>query len=203
MKKDLLTTLIALLLLSFATTGANAEVVSDTLLTGVTWSFDTETGVLELGGGYHTGNFKSNSTDAWRKYRTQIRKVIIGDSILSIGSSAFYGCTNLEEVITPETEFWHIKDQMGWIISSGAFGECPSLKSFTFPKGITYLEGQPFVSCDSLESIYIRGNLSSSNSNVTCFRYCPNLKSIYRGSVRIYRSKKPCYKPMRSILRRR
>ena len=81
MKKDLLTTLIALLLLSFATTGANAEVVSDTLLTGVTWSFDTETGVLELGGGYHTGNFKSNSTDAWRKYRTQIRKVIIGDII--------------------------------------------------------------------------------------------------------------------------
>ena len=179
MKKDLLTTLIALLLLSFATTGANAEVVSDTLLTGVTWSFDTETGVLELDGGYHTGNFKSNSTDAWRKYRTEIRKVIIGDSILSIGESAFYGCTNLEEVITPETEFRYIKDQIGWHISSGAFGECPSLKSFTFPKGITYLEGQPFVSCNSLESIYIRGNLSGAYDNEIGFRYCPNLKKVY------------------------
>ena len=182
-----------LILISFVSVG-KAEIISGTHgIEGrsiITWKFNTETGVLNLEGtGYILGNyFTKNSTEDWLKYRNDIKKVIIGDSILSIGSYAFYGCVNLEEVVTPETEFGKIKDEIGWSIGSGAFNGCTSLKSFTFPKGIVYV-GSSFQNCTSLESVTIRGNLFSLGSDYSySFEGSTNFKKVYIEDLNKYAS---------------
>ena len=182
------------ILLNFAIIG-KAEVVSGSCgIEGrsiIGWSLDTETGVLHLerleGTGVMT-DFTANSTDAWLNYRNNIKKVIIGDSILSIGNYAFYRCTELEEVITPETEFGAIKDQKGWYIGTLAFAECSSLKKFTFPKGENYLGNSSFQNCTSLESVYISGSLSAYYNNTPCFAGCTNLKNVYIENLKSYSS---------------
>lgn len=187
MKRNLLRTVTAMLLIFAATTSTKAEVVGDTLPTGIIWTLDTETGVLQLDGVGHTGAFELSSTDAWLNYRDNIRKLIIGDSILTIGDYAFSHCRNLEEVITPNTEFGYIKDQVGWHIGNQAFFACTKLKSFTFPKGITFIGDYTFEDCTALESVYINGNLSSSSrSGGISFRFCTNLKKIYIADLKEY-----------------
>lgn len=182
-----------LILISFVSVG-KAEIISGTHgfegRSIITWKFNTETGVLNLEGtGYiYDGYFTKNSTEDWLKYRNDIKKVIIGDSILNIGNHAFYGCVNLEEVVTPETEFGKIKDQIGWTIGYEAFAGCTSLKSFTFPKGVVYLAPSSFAYCTSLESVTIRGNLFSNGLSADAFYGSKNFKKVYIEDLKKYAS---------------
>lgn len=182
-----------LILISFVSVG-KAEIISGTHgFEGryiITWKFNTETGVLNLEGtGYiYDDYFTKNSTEDWLKYRNDIKKVIIGDSILNIANHAFYGCVNLEEVVTPETEFGKIKDQIGWSIGYEAFAGCTSLKSFTFPKGVVYLAPSSFAYCTSLESVTIRGNLFSKGLSADAFYGSKNLKKVYIEDLKKYAS---------------
>lgn len=57
-----------------------------------TWVVD-EAGTMTLSG---TGSI---SHPGWRNYNDQIRKVIVSDGNIEIGSGVFYNCVNLEEIV--------------------------------------------------------------------------------------------------------
>lgn len=73
-----------------------------------------------------------------------ITEIILPDSVVSIGGSAFLNYKTLEQIVLPDS----LK-----IIGDDAFWGCESLKTITIPENIDYIGGRAFYGCSSLENI--------------------------------------------------
>ena len=117
----------------------------------VTWSLDTDTGVLTISG---TGNMSDlirrdgrtnvySNFPAWNDYSSMIKTVIISEGVTSIRKNAFIGCSNLTSVSIPEG-----------ITSIGedAFNGCSSLPSIKIPESVTSVGNNAFRNCNDLQS---------------------------------------------------
>ena len=109
----------------------------------VTWSLDTDSGVLTISG---TGNMSDlikregisnvySNFPAWKDYSSIIKTVIISEGVTSIRKNAFIGCSNLTSVSIPEG-----------ITSIGedAFNGCSSLPSIKIPESVTSIGNNAF-----------------------------------------------------------
>ena len=163
----------------------------------VTYSLDTETGVLTISG---TGNMRDYTVKQYNSYIfrntfldsndqyvkkliidfgvtsigkysfyncTRLESVTIPDSVTSIGSCAFSGCTSLTSVIIPNS-----------VTSIGryAFSGCANLTSITIPDSVTSIGGYAFSGCTSLVSVTIPDSVTS--IDVGAFEDCTSLTSI-------------------------
>jgi hypothetical protein len=75
---------------------------------------------------------------------SKLRKVIMPDSVVSIGSDAFSQCQNLESVTMSD----NLK-----IIGDRAFSSCANLSSIVIPSSVTHIDHQAFYRCESLVNI--------------------------------------------------
>ena len=75
---------------------------------------------------------------------TDLKEVIIGADVKTIGSSAFQYCTSLETVTISEGVE---------TIGSHAFSNCSSLNNVTLPSTVSVLNEYAFYACEDLESI--------------------------------------------------
>ncbi|MBQ1377708.1 MAG: leucine-rich repeat domain-containing protein, partial [Lachnospiraceae bacterium] len=68
--------------------------------TNATWSY--ENGTLTISG---TGEMRDYSSGAqpWKDYRYEIVKVVVNEGIINVGESAFNGASNLKEVILADS----------------------------------------------------------------------------------------------------
>ena len=121
--KKIISLLLSLAMLLTITSGLNLTAYAD-VQTGkcgdnVTYSLDTSTGVLTISG---TGDMADYSGyDDILFYRnSNIKSVIIENSVTSVGDSAFEYCTNLTSVKIPNSVT---------SIGLGAFSDCTSLTS--------------------------------------------------------------------------
>ena len=73
-----------------------------------------------------------------------IKKIILPDSVVSIGEKAFCQFKTLEQIVLPDGLE---------IIDDSAFAHCESLKTITIPENIDYIGEQAFYGCSSLENI--------------------------------------------------
>ena len=95
-------------------------------------------------------------------------KLIIDDSVTSIGGGAFYGCTSLTSVTIPNSVT---------SISSGAFYNCTSLISVTILNSVKSIDSAAFYSCTSLISVTIGNSVISIGDHT--FWGCNSLKDVY------------------------
>ncbi|MCD7729186.1 MAG: leucine-rich repeat protein, partial [Clostridia bacterium] len=98
---------------------------------------------------------------------TSLTSITIPDSVTSIGSWAFYGCTSLERVTIGEAVE---------TIGDRAFYNCTSLTSIEIPDSITAIGRGAFYDCDSLESVTIGEAVETIGSYA--FWRCTALTSI-------------------------
>ena len=99
---------------------------------------------------------------------TEIRKVIISDTVDFIGANAFSGCTNLHEVVFPETllaiddEAFSesgltevlLKDALEEI-GEGVFGGCSKLETVNLPEKISLIPYGTFLETPNLKTVTI------------------------------------------------
>jgi hypothetical protein len=88
-------------------------------------------------------------------------------TVVSIGSSAFNGCTGLTSMNIPNSVT---------SIGSSAFSGCTGLTSMNIPNSVTSIGSNAFYSCSSLTSIVIPNSVTSIGSYA--FYYCSSLTSI-------------------------
>lgn len=87
----LLITICALLISTFL----HAEVVSGTCGKNLTWTFNSETGLLKIEGSGEMKDYSYNSPRApWDSHRYNILAVELPEGLTNIGSCAFYGCSS-------------------------------------------------------------------------------------------------------------
>ena len=115
---------------------ASAATYSGACGENLTWTLDTETGVLTISG---TGEMSfygySGESAPWYSYLDLIKSVIICDGVTSIGDNAFRNCATLTSVtITDSVE----------IISYGAFSGCTALTSIVIPDSVTSIGAYAF-----------------------------------------------------------
>ena len=162
----------------------------------VTWSLNTETGVLTISGTGRMKNWSSDSDVPWYSYRSSITSVNIGSSVTSIGTRAFFGCLNLPSVSIPSsvtrigtfafrncTNLTSVSIPTGSEIyfDSGVFSGCSSLKSFVFPRSITHLGLMTFTNCSSLKSVFMPETITEIQGPAfnSMFSGCTSLKDVY------------------------
>ena len=95
------------------------------------------------------------------------QSTIIPNSVTSIGSSAFYGCTFLTSLTIPNSVT---------SIGSAAFAYCFSLTSITLPNSVTTIGYTAFALCSSLTSITLPNSVTSIGFNA--FYDCSSLTSV-------------------------
>ena len=97
---------------------------------------------------------------------TGLTSVIIPNSVTSIGGSAFFNCSNLTSITIP--------NNMSSIYMS-AFEGCSSLTSITLPNSIKVISSATFQNCASLISITIPDGVTTIGD--AAFKGCSNLTS--------------------------
>ena len=131
----------------------------------VYWELDVF-GTLSISG---SGSIPDYITDSvpWDQYREEIKTVMIQNGITSIGSHAFYNCSNLTSVTIPEGVT---------SIDGGAFWDCSSLTSVTIPESVTSIGSHAFCNCSNLTSVTIPESVISIGNDA--FSNCSNLTSV-------------------------
>lgn len=163
----------------------------DAYIDGIYYNLDKSKGTAEVTCVYNL------SDDNWATY---VGNVVIPNNVeydgnsynvTSIGTSAFYNCSNLFSITIPEGvttiasyAFYHCWNLSSIDIPEGvttigehAFSECQSLSSITIPEGVTTIEEEAFYKCYSLSSIEMPPSVTFIGENA--FGRCSSLSSIY------------------------
>ena len=74
--------------------------------------------------------------------------MILPDTLESIGSNAFAGCTALRGIFIPEGVTY---------IGTDAFAGCTALEAICIPSSVEYIESGAFENCSSLHYILYTG----------------------------------------------
>lgn len=132
----------------------------------VTWEL-SEDGTLTISGTGDMNNYSYQSYAPWFSQRESIKKVIINNSITSIGDYAFYACSNITSITIPNS----VK-----CIGECAFDDCTVLTSITIPNSVLSISDFAFRHCTGLTSITIPNNVT--NIAESAFIYCSGIISI-------------------------
>ena len=104
----------------------------------------------------------------WFAFRdTSLTEVYIPDTVESVGSSLFEGCSKLQKV--------HLPDHITAIPNRFFYG-CTALTDFNFPKAVNSIEADAFKNCTSLNSVYLPNSLSL--VEIGAFDGCKNLSRV-------------------------
>lgn len=128
----------------------HAEIKNGKCGDSVTYTLNTETGVLKIEGSGRMYDYSSSAP--WYTDGRYITKVELYDGLLNIGNCAFEGCSNLISIDIPSTIT---------SIGQAAFYGCFSLTSIEIPNSVTSIGRQAFCNCYDLTSAVISNSVTS------------------------------------------
>ena len=154
MKNRLLSILLVLLMaLTLLPIGALAE-DDNKCGESLTWNLD-EIGILTISG---TGDMYDYSEEPapWSEYSDIITSITIDYGVTSIGTSAFTGCSNVQQINIPDS-VEHIDPY--------AFSFCNGLHTVKLPASLTLISEELFAECANLKNIDIPDTVTEIGTN--------------------------------------
>ena len=142
---------------------ANAE-ESGTCGPNLTWHL-TDNGVLTITGKGKMYDYSIVNKAPWSK--SDIKRIIIGDDVTTIGEDAFRDCSALTSVTIPNSVT---------TIGKSAFEGCRTLTSVTIPNSVTTIGVYAFSGCSSLTSVTIPNSVTTIGG--WAFSGCGSLTSV-------------------------
>ena len=159
-----------------------------TMTCTVDWGDDTietktitkDTYGFKLTHNYVAGSYKIELYDVERDYsvvgvyntslispKESVKRVVLGDGVVSIGDWTFYKCTSLTSIFIPEGVTY---------IGSRTLAICKSLTSIYIPKSVTSIGDRVLDGCYDLKLVYIPEGVTRIVQGM--FYGCRSLKSI-------------------------
>ncbi len=124
----------------------NEEIASGSCGEALTWSLNAA-GDLTVSGTGDMTDFAATGAP-WAEYRDQVKLVILGRGVTSIGSSAFQDCKNLETVSLPGSLT---------ALGEAAFLRCGELTNVKLPASLESVGEDCFTGCEKLELLNLTG----------------------------------------------
>lgn len=124
----------------------NGETASGSCGESLTWSLNSA-GDLTISGTGDMASFIATGAP-WAEYRNQVKLVIVGQGVTSIGSSAFQDCENLETVRLPNTLT---------ALGEAAFLRCGKLTNVSLPASLKSVGEDCFTGCEKLVLLDLTG----------------------------------------------
>ena len=148
---------------------ANADSLSGTCGANLTWVLSD--GTLTVSGTGSMTNYVRDSHNVsnapWAAERANIKKIVVGNGVTSIGKYAFERCYEATSVVLPTT----LKT-----IGQYSFYGCSKLTSVVIPKGVTTIGAYAFEYCKSLVSV--TGGAGVQVIGSYAFYDCKKLKTV-------------------------
>lgn len=116
--------------------------------------------------------YNITAIDEYAFYEAELTEIILPDTIETIGSGAFYNCSNLENISLPNSLI---------SIESFAFAECINLKSIDIPTSTQNIDNFAFINCLNLS--YVKIELKNAFAQ-TAFLNCPGSPIKYDGNFK-------------------
>ena len=107
----------------------------------------------------------------WQHLKQFISRISIGNSVISIGVSAFQGCSGITTLTIPNSVT---------TIGNSAFSGCSNITELTIGNGVTTIALSTFSGCSGLTSIIIPENVTSIGNSA--FQSCSGLTSVTIGN---------------------
>lgn len=133
----------------------------------VSFSFDTQTGTLEVKCRGKMSDYSSLKIPPWDSYKNKIKSINIGNEVTSIGNNAFTECKYVISITIPDS----VEE-----IGNNAFKGCKRLEEVTIPGSVTKIGNNAFTECIGLKSLTYRGKKYLNRKNV--LYDCPRLEKI-------------------------
>ena len=131
----------------------------------------TDDGVLTITGKGEMYDYSVPYNSApWRYFG--VKRIIVGDSVTTIGEYAFSNCSSLTSVTIPNSVT---------TIKEYAFSNCSSLTSVTIPNSVTTIGDNAFNGCSSLTSVTIPNSVTTIGG--WAFARCTNITQISSEAV--------------------
>ena len=123
------------------------------------------------GHNYNSTIYASCSSSYCYKYNfngcSNLVEIILPDTLTKIEDFSFYGCINLKSIVIPEGVT---------TIGKQAFWGCKKLESLEIPESVTSIGEEAFYNCSSLESVKIPENVTSIGDYA--FYNCSSIESL-------------------------
>ena len=164
---------------SDAFTGATWHYNSAQCGDNVFYGFSEDGETLSLGGTGATWDYTADET-TWKSdspffENRDIKTIIVGDGITSLGNNIFNACYNVTSITLPEgltsigycaTTFFEKMESIDipstvTSLGVGTFSNWQKLKSVTIPEGVTSIPKSAFYSCFALKSLTLPQNITS------------------------------------------
>ncbi len=126
---------------------AEAATVIDSGTCGkdLTWQLDSS-GTLKVSGTGNMDEALDRNPCPWKELKDDIKKVVIGKGVTSIGMGMFSYCNNLTSLSLPNT----LK-----VIDTYSFVGCENLEAVVIPNGVTNIGSSSFAGCKKLSNVTI------------------------------------------------
>ena len=129
----------------------NAEIYRGSCGDNVTYTLDTETGLLAIEGTGDMWDFDNPNAVPWAEQRLDIKTVTIAEGVTSIGDVAFHLAGFLSSITIPNS-----------ISKIGAYAlYCTPISSIEIPNSVTSIGDWAFGDCLGLTSVTIPNSVTT------------------------------------------
>ena len=116
----------------------------------VKWELDTTTGTLTISGTGAMEEYENHPQRPWIAHKNEIKKVVIGEEVTTIGKHAFADCSQLSTVELPQNG--KLK-KIGYNAFGCIYGSAPIITEIVIPNSVEEIAPYAFDHCTQLATV--------------------------------------------------